>query len=164
MAAASERADREDHRRDVHPFDGEGLLGAEEASKLLGESCGRLADYSICYVMSCTAFITLLCIHTAIPFLLSFLSSQSSFSFYYFFISFFISAHPLSALNRSYSTSSFLRCALHYSHQISTPISPLLLSSQILSSPVLSPPIFHFLVLCSPIFSPFLSLFPFSSF
>lgn len=36
MAAASERADREEHRRDVHPFDGEGLLGAEEASKLLG--------------------------------------------------------------------------------------------------------------------------------
>ena len=35
--AALERADREDHRRDVHPFDGEGLLGAVEASKLLGE-------------------------------------------------------------------------------------------------------------------------------
>ena len=35
--AALERADREDHKRDVHPFDGEGLLGAVEASKLLGE-------------------------------------------------------------------------------------------------------------------------------
>jgi hypothetical protein len=35
-AAAVERANREDHKRDVHPFDGEGLLGAEEASKLLG--------------------------------------------------------------------------------------------------------------------------------
>ena len=46
LAAASERADREDHKRDVHPFDGEGLLGAEEASKLLGESHGRLVDYS----------------------------------------------------------------------------------------------------------------------
>ena len=40
VAAAVERADREDHKRDVHPFDGEGLLGAEEASKLLGERGG----------------------------------------------------------------------------------------------------------------------------
>ena len=56
MAAASERADREDHKRDVHPFDGEGLLGAEEASKLLGVSCGRLTDWSnILYAMSCDA-------------------------------------------------------------------------------------------------------------
>ena len=30
--------DPDDHRRDVHPFDGEGLLRADEASKLLGES------------------------------------------------------------------------------------------------------------------------------
>jgi hypothetical protein len=72
MAAASERADREDHRRDVHPFDGEGLLGAEEASKLLGESCDRLVDYPICYVISCTSFVGLQCIHIASPFLFLF--------------------------------------------------------------------------------------------
>ena len=38
VAAAAAEADQEDLRRDVHPFDGEGLLAVEEASKLLGES------------------------------------------------------------------------------------------------------------------------------
>ena len=39
VAAAAAEADQEDLRRDVHPFDGEGLLAVEEASKLLVLMC-----------------------------------------------------------------------------------------------------------------------------
>jgi TAZ zinc finger len=42
---ADQDQDQEDLKRDVHPFDGEGLLGAEEASKLL---------VLMCHARSCT--------------------------------------------------------------------------------------------------------------
>ena len=45
VAAAAAEADQEDLRRDVHPFDGEGLLAVEEASKLL---------VLMCHARSCT--------------------------------------------------------------------------------------------------------------
>jgi hypothetical protein len=38
-AAADAEAEKEDLRKEVHPFDGEGLLAAEEASKLLVLMC-----------------------------------------------------------------------------------------------------------------------------
>jgi transcription elongation factor Elf1 len=44
-AAAAAEADQDDLRSDVHPFDGEGLLAAEEASKLL---------VLMCHARSCT--------------------------------------------------------------------------------------------------------------
>lgn len=45
VAAAAAEADQDDLRSDVHPFDGEGLLAAEEASKLL---------VLMCHARSCT--------------------------------------------------------------------------------------------------------------
>jgi hypothetical protein len=126
MAAASERADREDHRRDVHPFDGEGLLGAEEASKLLGESCRlhtcRLADWStitwptgrsfnlLCHVMHGIHHLTVYPFCLTFPiFFLCLLYLPLSLSI----ISSFLFTFPLTqswALNRSHSSSSCHSC------------------------------------------------------